>query len=176
MRLVTLVLATVTFMAGMLASAPAEAQTCTSPGVCGGQAPSGCFCDNRCLQPGFHDCCSDVITACKVPVITALTPTTGSTAGGYTATVTGNNFDNSNTSGTSTVTTVKVGTGSCPVGTLSTTSLSCTVPEGTGRNNNVSVTTTWTTYLGVQTVTGTSTTAATRFNYNALTRRRHGHV
>ena len=144
----------------------ARAQTCTAPGVCGGQTASGCFCDNRCLQPGFQDCCSDVLTACKVPVISTLAPTTGSTAGGYTATVTGNNFDNSNTAGTSVVTTVTIGGQSCQLGARSTTSLGCAVPEGSGRNHNVTVTTTWTTYLGVQTLTGTSPTAATRFSYS----------
>jgi MYXO-CTERM domain-containing protein len=144
----------------------AEAQTCSTPGVCGAQAPSGCFCDNRCLQPGFHDCCSDIITACKAPSFTGLVPRVGSTAGGYSTNITGNHFDNQGTAGVSVLTEVTLGGSACPTTSIANTQLACTVPAGQGKANPVTVKTTWTTYLGTQVFTVTSPTSAQTFDYN----------
>ncbi len=162
LRIATLVVVGLAFFSGR----EAQAQTCTSPGACGGQAPSGCFCDNRCLQPNFQDCCSDVLTACQVPVFSSLSPNAGSTTGGYTTNITGNHFDSSNTLGTSVVTSVTLGGSVCPVGARTTTSISCTVPAGIGMNNAVTIENTWTTYLGTQVLSVTSPNASTHFNYN----------
>jgi hypothetical protein len=113
---------------GLLVAGRVEAQSCA--GHCGSISAGACWCDEACTFYG--DCCGDYVGTCLQPVVTQLTPSSLSTAGGV-VTLAGNTFGKTTGS-------VKVGTLTCAPMSWGNTLITCTVPPGVGANLTASVT------------------------------------
>lgn len=99
----------------------------------------------------FRDLRMYVGNPAPVPTVTAVSPTSGTTAGGTSITITGTNFGNASA--------VTVGSAACTnVVVVSATSITCTTPAGTAGTASIVVTS-----------SGQSNAANTLFTFNAAT-------
>jgi hypothetical protein len=98
----------------------------------GCRASFGCSCESNC--PLYGDCCNQWDAVCNVPLLSAVTPTRVSTAGGTVITLSGVRLGSSAGA-------VSVGGLNCPVNQWTNTSVLCLAPAGVGSSQPVVATT-----------------------------------